>query len=53
MEIDEGHYHALSERSHDCDWGPCTIYTAMNENFYFVVYHDHDRISVHHRGEED
>jgi len=51
MELDEGYYDCIPERSVDCDKGPCTSYTAyMNGQPAFTVYlydNNPNMISIH------
>ena len=48
-----GEYHAYSDVSFDMEFGPCTIYTAVNEIFYIKVYHNEERLEICYRDEED
>ena len=51
MDIEEGYYDCIVEKTEDCDHGPCTAYTAyLNGHAAFTVYLYSDKpdmISIH------
>ena len=56
MDIEEGYYDCIVEKTEDCDHGPCTAYTAyLNGHAAFTVYLYSDKpeiISIHEEWED-
>ena len=58
MQIDEGYYEAIAERTEDCDYGSCTGYVVKGEHgqtpFIVYLYDKHPTmISIHEEEASD
>ena len=51
--VKHGNYWVEADESFDAEYGPCTVWTGMNENFYVVVYHNEYRMDICYRDEDD